>query len=892
MRSLQRLASALLAGLAGLMTTVTATAAPGPLEVFFERHCYDCHSGDKPEAGLDLATLPRDFAVPETLARFVRIHDRIATGEMPPPESERPTAQEITTVTSWLDAELTKADAARISRDGRARMRRMTVAEFENSLRDILALETLDVSGFLPEDTPTFGFAKVADNLDLSPVHMEAYANAVEHALTAAIATRSEPPPVFTGRYFPSAQGGFFGQMTQGTAVLLKDFAIDPQLPLVREKPEPQKGSLDEIRRQNGVRRKQRLADVKASGVQESESAVGLLGHPLGGEGGWAGFNIAPLFTGKHRIRLSTWGFEWDKGEVKPVEAGQAAVLWAAGGRAGKNGRPLALLTAPSLAPRVHEVEAWVDAGERLEFDPVSLDRKARQRKGGPVFDYTGPGVAVDWFEVTGPIHDTWPPESHRRLFGDLPIAPLSADSGAMPPVRTQHVQLFNHLPVPMKHLTPKERARPLETVQSSEPEMDARQLLAAFLPRAFRRPIDPDEVEPYVALVLERLRMHDCFEDAMRRAYVTVLTSPDFLFISADVDATDHALATRLSYWLHNSPPDAELLKAAEAGTLSKPAVLHAQIDRLLDDPRSDRFIADFTDQWLELNRIDETTPDEQLYPEFSYLLQRGMVAETRAFVRELIANDMPITNLVDADFAMLTQRLAEHYGVPGVEGTEVRRVSLPAGSHRGGLLTQAAILKLTANGTVTSPVKRGVWTLDRLLADPAPPPPPNVPAVDPDTRGATTIREQLALHRSSAACATCHVKIDPAGFALECFDPIGGFRDRYRSTGAGAPPPRNALPYGKPHYRLGPPVDTAGELADGRTFAGIDDLKQLLAADQDRLARAFVVQMSRYATGADVSYADRKTIDSILEATRSSGHGARALLHAIAASPLMKRP
>jgi hypothetical protein len=879
-------------GICVWLPAAAALAAPAPLEAFFELHCYDCHSGEKPDAGLDLATLPRDFSAPGTVARFVRIHDRIAGGEMPPAASERPTAGEIKSVTSWLDGELTKADDARIARDGRSRMRRMTVAEFENSLRDILALEKLDVRDFLPEDTPTFGFTKVADNLDLSPVHMDACATAVEHALTAAIATRSTPPPVLTGPYFPSAQGGFFGQMTQGSAVLLKDFAIDPLLPLVREQPVRESGSLDELRARNAVRRKQRLADVEASGVRNSESAVGLLGHPLGGEGGWVAFNVAPLFAGRHRIRLSTWGFEWDKGVVKPIEAGQAAVLWAFGSKGRKNGRQLAMLTAPSLAPRVHEIEAWVDVGEKLEFDPVSLDSKARQRKGGTLFDYVGPGVAVDWFEVTGPIHDIWPPESHRRLFGDLPLAPLTDGTKATPPFRETVTQEYGHIPAPLKDLSREERSRPLETVQSTDPEADARRLLAAFLPRAFRRPIEPAEVEPYVSLVLERLRLHDCFEDAMRRAYVAVLTSPDFLFIPADNERGDHSLATRLSYWLHNSPPDAELLAAARDGTLAQPAVFQAQIDRLLADPRSDRFITDFTDQWLELARIDETTPDAELYPEFSYLLQEGMVAETRAFVRELIAKDLPIKTLATADFAMLTARLAEHYGVPGVEGAEVRRVAVPAGSHRGGLLSQAAILKLTANGTVTSPVKRGVWVLDRLLADPPPPPPPSVPAVDPDTRGATTIREQLALHRKSAACATCHVKIDPAGFAMESFDPIGGYRDRYRSTGAGGPPPRDALAYGKPRYRIGPAVDSSGELADGRRFTGIDELKRLIAADDERLARAFVVQLSRYATGADVRFADRKTIENILAATRPSGYGVRSLIHAVADSPLLRRP
>ena len=316
---------------------------------------------------------------------------------------------------------------------------------------------------------------------------------------------------------------------------------------------------------------------------------------------------------------------------------------------------------------------------------------------------------------------------------------------------------------------------------------VQARRLLAAFLPRAFRRPVGPEEVEPYARLLDTRLAAGDCFEDAMRRSVVAILTSPEFLFHSPDTASDPWSRACRLSYWLWNAPPDETLVATAISGGLNHPQRLRAEVDRLLDSPKSGQFIDDFADQWLELRRIDETIPDRDLYPEYSHLLHEGMVAETRAFVRELIAENLPISTLVSADFAFLTQRLAEHYSIADVEGTEVRRVSLPAGSHRGGLLTQAAILKLTANGTTTSPVKRGKWVIDRLLNAPPAPPPPTVAAIEPDTRGSTTIREQLARHQASASCAACHAQIDPAGFALEAFDPVGGFRTRYRACPVG---------------------------------------------------------------------------------------------------------
>jgi hypothetical protein len=215
---------------------------------------------------------------------------------------------------------------------------------------------------------------------------------------------------------------------------------------------------------------------------------------------------------------------------------------------------------------------------------------------------------------------------------------------------------------------------------------------------------------------------------------------------------------------------------------------------------------------------------------------------------------------------------------------------VALPPGSHRGGLLTQAAILKLTANGTTTSPVKRGLWVMDRLFNKPPPPPPPGVSAVDPDTRGATTIREQLDRHRSDVSCAACHAKIDPPGFALECFDPIGGYRDRYRSSEKGDPPPPEAVSLWRANYRQGPAVDASGELPNGKRFAGSDDFRNLLADHPRGLAKAFVAHLVRYATGADISYSDREAIDEIVDAAKSSGYGMRALFHGVAASRFVR--
>jgi len=865
-----------------------ALAARAESEVFFENHCYDCHSGKKPKGGLDLKAAPRDLSDPVSLQRWVRIHDRIARGEMPPPDADQPPVAETDAFVRKLEEELLAADTARIAKNGRARMRRLTAVEYENTLRDVLGLERLDVRELLPPDGSVAGYTKIAEGLDLSPVYLAAYTAAAERAVTAAIATRSNPPPSFSRRIYPATAGDIFGNLIDLRAVLLRGREPDPVF-LLDAPVKPPGLKSTEWDRWRETSRQERTRMLQQLGINKSEGSVGLLGHGAYGIGGSAALCVAPIYPGLYKLRMSLWSFHWNKERIEPAPAAQALAIWGGENTQLTSGsRHLATFTAPSFKPTVQEVTLWLDPQEALVADPVSLNSYQLHnhlQSGGTVRNYVGPSIAIDWFEFEGPLLPSWPPESHRRLFGDLPFAPPAKNSQAIPPSRSKgNRQLLYCLPA----LLPAERTPPLETVQSTSPESDARRLLSAFLPRAFRRPIAPREAEPYVALVMRRLEAHDCFEDAMARAYVAVLTSAGFLFHPADEPRNPLTLANRLAYWLWNSPPDAILLAAAENGLLATRAGLHAQVERLLNDPKCERFITDFANQWLELRRINETKPDRQLYPEYGFLLHEGVIAEPRAFLGELIRHDLPVTSLVSADFAMLNQRLAEHYGISGVEGVEVRRVPLPPNSVRGGLLGQAAIHKLTANGTTPSPVKRGVWLTDRLLNDPAPPPPPGVSAVDPDTRGATTIREQLDKHRQNKSCALCHAKIDPAGFALEAFDPIGGLRERYRSTGKGDQPPELGKTPWRVTYRLGPKVDPSGELRDGHKFTGPRELAKLLTAEPETLARAFIAHLSRYATGSDLTYSDRREIERIVESTKANGYGLRSLIHALAGSPI----
>jgi len=454
-------------------------------------------------------------------------------------------------------------------------------------------------------------------------------------------------------------------------------------------------------------------------------------------------------------------------------------------------------------------------------------------------------------------------------LFGSLKLDPIaSTDVVAPAPKRGRKLSAG-----PRREMT--------FAPHAADPAADAARLVRDFATRAFRRPISEAEAAPYVALARAELATGATLADALRGAYRGVLASPRFLYLEeAAGPLSDHALASRLSYFLWSTAPDDELRSLADAAKLSDRATLRAQVDRMLRDRKAQVFVENFTGQWLNLLEIDFTTPDAKLYPEFDEVLKHAMLEETRACFAELVRSDLSVTHIVDSDFSLMNNRLARHYGVPWPGGEGLQRITLRPQDHRGGLITHGSVLKVTANGTTTSPVIRGVWMLERIMGQHVPPVPADVPAIEPDIRGAQTIREQLDKHRNVASCAVCHVKIDPPGFALETYDVIGGWRENYRAAKEG----------GK-GFERGPPVDPSYTMADGRAFKDTIEFKKLLLNDPDQLARNLASKMVTYGTGAPVGFADRAAIEEIVASTRKSGHGVRALIHAVVASPLFTR-
>ena len=522
------------------------------------------------------------------------------------------------------------------------------------------------------------------------------------------------------------------------------------------------------------------------------------------------------------------------------------------------------------------EFKTWIESRYMIQIKPWGIYDANYEIKNKGIKNYRGPGLAILNVELEGPLVEEFPSRGHKMLFDGIERREREPGN---PNDRTRswYVPKFD-----------------IELPEDSEPATVALPVLERVAAKAFRRPVIADKLSAYVDLFQSELALGASFEEALRTAVSAILCSPDFIFLKESPGWLDaYALASRLSYFLTRTAPDEKLLALAADGSLrSDPAVLPAQMDRLMSGPLFERFIVDFTDAWLNLREINFTSPDKTLFPEFDAYLQWSMLEESRSFFRELIRNNHPIVHVVKSDFAMLNDRLARHYELDelGDLGPELRKITLPADSVRGGILSQAAVHKVSANGTNTSPVVRGIWVMERILGETPAPPPPGVPGVEPDIRGASTLREILDKHRDSESCQSCHIVIDPPGFALESFNPVGTWRERFRSLGEGERIEK-VVNGRKVRYKLGPEVDSTGRTPDGQSFANFNQFRDILATRPERLARAMTEKLLTFSTGREMGFSDRPEIDRIVKESAKTNYALRDLMHLIIASEIFRR-
>jgi hypothetical protein len=526
--------------------------------------------------------------------------------------------------------------------------------------------------------------------------------------------------------------------------------------------------------------------------------------------------------------------------------------------------------------PRTVTTELELDAGQQVHLFGPTLEpglKLAKMKTNGE--RWTGRVLLLHRMKIEGPLKpdgtlDAWPGLSYRELFDDLEAQPRSKVTG-VPAIKGRPEPWF---PV------------------SAVPKDDAARLLRRFMPKAFRRPVSDELAAEFVLPTQAALDAGVPFHRAMLDGYKAILCSPHFLLLKDPPgELDDFALASRLSYFLWDAGPDEILLAAAAKGELSTRAGRAAQIERMLNDVRSERFERSFVDQWLDLKNINATTPDGVLYAEIVPAMTVAAEQETRRFFHDLLAEDRTALECIQSDWTYANELLSNLYDLPPLQGYELRKVPLGPETRRGGLLTQASILKVTADGATTSPILRGKWINERILGIKPSTPPDDVPKIEPDIRGATTIREQLAKHRNTTACMGCHKVIDPPGFALETFDVIGGYREYYRLAKANGSFV-TLTRFNNRRVHRGPKVESGYTMPDGRAFADVTEYKALLLEDKDRIVASLVANLLTYATGAPVQFADRDDIAAIVAEARNKNLGLRSLIHAVVQSrPFLHR-
>lgn len=816
-------------------------SASHPFSPFLKTYCLKCHGPTDQGSDLRLDTLAADFSDPLTASKWAEVANAINGHSMPPPDEKQPPVKEAAKFAEWLEQSLAKAEIAK--RATRIVMRRMNRAEYTNTIRDLVGVD-FDASEIFPEDPSAGGFDNIGAALSMSPLQMELYYDAARDILDHALVEGPKPETI-KWHFEPeeNTQGTDRLRVNRGKfRVLLNDGANTTENGFTvvhhnawnknigfRDFEVPVEGEyIIRFRAAGRVPDREAVVD-SARSILDAWRKKEFAKNPKGKkyqdqrvERDSKHFATHDIYNyGPPRVKVST--------------------------RIGGTPRVITELdvAATEAAPEVYEVQAHFTterAGVKLENTysvPKVLENFWMQNND----EFARPTLLVDWIELEGPIHPQWPPASHSQILFDSP--------------------------------NKRNEAR------------YAREVIERFMTRAYRRPVTKTEVDAKVSLFTRLRKDKPSFVEAVKVPLAAVLASPNFLFL-AEPEApgtsprqlTAYELASRLSYFLWSTMPDDDLIRAAKMGRLSQSGELKAQIRRMLTDDRSAEFVGNFAGQWLGLRQVGANPPVENLYPRYDRHLEVSMVKETKAFFAEVLHNDLDARELIQSDFVTINERMARFYGIANVKGDHFRRVSAPRDSHRGGLVTQASIHCITSNGTRTSPVTRGVWVMKTLLGtDPGLPVanvgeiPNKVPGIDK-----ATVRERLSIHRENAACARCHDKIDPLGFALENFNASGEWRDQ---EGHG---------YNGRIGKNDPVIDASATMPDGTKFNGVEGLQQELRRNEDLFLNALASRMTTYALGRELGFSDRATVREIIASMKKNNYTLRSMIEAIVMSEQFK--
>lgn len=803
--------------------------------------CVACHGPDSTKANLRVDRLNPDLLTGPDVDRWRGIYKVLSNSEMPPEDEagSRLADADRRTIVDWLSEELSKASVVRRNRSEHSSFRRMTKYEYNYALQDLLGL-TYPIANSLPPETASEdGFKNSSDLLQMSPMQFEAYRELGLKALQRVTVSGERPPAV---TYLISMRE------------VMDKVSADKEM---GDKKNRFNKSAEDYR--NHRNRPHLLNQSTGEGIHFAEGGA----VPKPGEFSGKNPDLSPVvfvLPRSNELKINLDRFLPDEGLMRvrirtgrttnePDEYASLRLIFSAHTSNNANFSQV-------VSQRDLPVSALASKPEFIEFDiPLSEIQRNPFRKLETTFprrdeflhirnESSGRGgkepleVLIDYIEVSAPHFDQWPPPSHLNIF--------------------------------------------MESQHKSDEQVYGREVLARFLERAWRRPVAAEEVVPFMDLFSKYRPDFDTFEGAMLEVLATVLASPEFLYLTQRSPAedaqkpdaqkpetqrsgtiSDQELASRLSFFLWSSVPDQELLDLARKGTLKDPAVLNAQVDRMLADPRARRFSEHFVEQWLGLDGLESVTHVKDA------ALKEAMRQEPIAFFREALRSNSSVMDFLHSDYVVVNERLAQHYGIPGVFGPHFRKVPGAAPTHRGGLLTAAGTLAMNSDGADSHPLKRGVWLLERVLQDPPPPPPADVPKVDlTDPRIAEmTLKERIADHRNKPSCISCHSRIDPWGIAFENYDALGAWRTNIKNK----------------------PVDATSALFSKQELAGVEGLKRYLLADrQDQFARAMVHKMSAYALGRPLTFADHADVDGLTIQFRRKGDQLADLIHLVVTSNL----
>ncbi len=810
---------------------------------YFQQYCHQCHGKAVQKGDRRFDLLPPNIAAgSDEFTLLEEALDEINRGEMPPTKEgvtqpqaseRRQVVQEITKFLSHLSSDNSVQATM---------MRRLNRFEYVNTLRDMLGLrrEFFSFTSDFPLDATLHGFDNIGEALTLSDYQLQRYLEVAEVSLDAASFFNIERPKSESWTYAAIDFNGV--ESYQRAPVTWRLLVKDEYLEIGHGQPSE--------RHPNYVPALAKKGGVPSDGlytIKIKAAAANRLDH---------GYDHKEFERFKtQRLKMALWIAPdasllqknaadqrqllevWDLPDGEPdtftkqvwLDKGSIPFIsWTNGVSSKGNIRRVAELHHPEV---IRATTTELDAA-KLGIPEAKLRvAKLSENANNPLLSdvYQGPRLRVWSMAIEGPYFEQWPPDSHQLLFGT--------------------------------------------EIDASKIDID--EVVSRFASRAFRRPVSSVEINHYGDFIRERIRDGHSHAAAIKLGFAAILTSPRFLFLDEgndefETELTSYELAARLSYFLCSSMPDAELTMAAATGTLDSPAGMKDQVDRLLGD--NEAFVQHFTDTWLRINTLGSMPPDPKAFESYYRdRLEQLFKKETRLFVSDLVETNGSLVKLLDSDYTFVNDALAKHYGIDDVQGEHFRKVALRPEYRRGGLLGQGSILTLSANGIETSPVVRGTWVLENILGTPPPPPPPDVPAIEPDTRGTTTIREQLDKHRNVDACSDCHRKIDPAGFALEFYDPIGRFRTRYPGGPGG-----------------GSLVDGSGQLPSGEMFEDERGLKQILIARKSQFAEAITEKLLIYATGRTMTFRDQEEIEHIAAACAEDGFGLRDLIVYVASSKI----